>query len=499
MPELQTLLRHYGDHLEELAPPITAGELLTAPLRPPTLPPWWRHPAFVTSAAVALVIIVVGGISLLISADPDEVVEEPTVTTIVSTTVPTTVAEAAPEPTTPPPPPLLLPPPPALGDTIDLHADHLALAAVIIEAAEGLDAADFEIYFDEDEAGSWRSAEARGPDALATLRAFGGPEEASAYMAARMAEEQATELEQPSPSLGIGDESVVYRQIVPRVGEVDVYLVRVGPVVLEGQHFDPDGLDPDFDTTAMTMLISAIRSPESPSVAAFQPQVEDGSDVDPDRQPVSYMFDAWSLPLPDGEGGDKAEWSMGYERDGQGTCTAWTGGVEPLDYVRYTSTGATVSVVREFFSDDGWATEEIEIAPTDPVYLAAVEGCNRFPALAEGWGLGELVPELVFEFFPVYDVFQAGPEDFVLVTQHVGHGEIEPDVEFEDLGLFELLPGVVVLVDEESNPVRVNGLGHVSISFEFEGQRDALAEVFGIDLSSLPDEVIGVGFELASG
>ena len=214
---------------------------------------------------------------------------------------------------------------------------------------------------------------------------------------------------------------------------------------------------------------------------------------------MSYLFDAWSLPLPDGESGDKAEWSMGYERDEQGTCTAWTGGVEPLDYVRYTATGDAISVVRDFFSDDGWATEEFEVDPADLAYLAAVEGCDRFPALAEGWGLGELVPELVLEFSPVYEVFQSGPNDFVLITQHVGHAEIEPDVEFGDLNFFELPPGVVVLVDEEINPVSVNGLGHVSISFEFEGPRDALAEMFGIDLSPLPNEVIGVGFEFASG
>ena len=265
MPELQTLLRHYGDHLEELAPPITSDELVTVPLQSPSPPPWWRHPALVATAAVALVIIVIGGLSFLISGDPEDAVVEPTVTTV----VPTTIPEATPEPTTPPP--TLLPQPPALGDAIDLHPDHLALAALIIEAEIVEETSNFEVNFEEDEAGGWRSA--NGDGGTGTLRAFAEPEAASAYMAARMAEEQATELEQPNPSLGIGDESVVYRQIVPRVGEVDVYLVRVGTVVMEAQHFDPDGLEPEFDTTAMTTMISAIRSPQSPSVTAFQPQV----------------------------------------------------------------------------------------------------------------------------------------------------------------------------------------------------------------------------------
>ena len=78
MPDIQTLLRDYGEHLEELAPAISTDEVAQTPVAPRRPDPWWQRPAVVVASAAVLVLLVVGGLSLVFGGAQ----EEPAVTTL---------------------------------------------------------------------------------------------------------------------------------------------------------------------------------------------------------------------------------------------------------------------------------------------------------------------------------------------------------------------------------------------------------------------------------
>ena len=105
-PELETRVRHYAEHLDDLALPVTFDELIDREVDPVTMPEVerrvlaTRRRSWVAAAAAILVIALIGGAALLLGnlgTEPD-LIDEPTTTTAVDTTDPTTTAVPAGDP-----------------------------------------------------------------------------------------------------------------------------------------------------------------------------------------------------------------------------------------------------------------------------------------------------------------------------------------------------------------------------------------------------------------
>lgn len=496
MPEIQTLLREYGDHLEGLAPAITVEELelrQTAPAKPTSA---WQQPLVVFAAAAAVVVFVFGGLSLLFSGDEDDTATSSTAlqTTVPSTLAPTTPSTVGPTlaDTTQTTLPEAFPPPPAgLGDAIDIPSDQKLLAGVWIEAAESLNKADLVLHMtNPQDGGTWVAFATTHPQT--ELRSFASEDAASDYMSSLVNELAEAGVEQPEPS-GLGEESAVYAR-VGRSGAVTVDLVRVGSLVLQHVEY---AISPDAgsDLEEVDALIAAMQSDISPDLSMFNEPITLGSPLNPSEQPISYSFSAWSLPLPaGGEDGDKAEWSLGYEKDGFGSCTHWTGDVEPTEIIVYSPNGGSIELTRRQFTNDEWSTETSTVGSEDPAYLAAAEGCDRFHPLADEWGLGGLIPSAAAELTGDHFVYRSQTDEYVLVNARSGWSFDSEPGEFDELP-FDRPPTVTVTTSE----IRVNAFGHVAIDVELEGSRSALEELFDIDLNGLPDGIIGVGFSFESG
>lgn len=480
MPDVQTLLRQYGDHLEKLAPAISTDELTQLPISPRKPTPRWQRPTFVAASAAVLVLLVIGGLSLVFGGAQEDPADSTvsSSSTVASTVPPTTV------PTTPPTTTasLPLPPPPQLGDSVELHPDQVLMAQVFTEVMLSRGVTD-RIDFERSDGPDYR-ATAQGSALGVTLWSFSDADAASQAMADRVAAETDSGLEQP-PQVDLGDESVSYGRSVPRVS-YDVYLIRIGRLVLEQQK-----LDEEIDEEVVADVVAAVESEWAPTISAFHEPVPGLETGEPSALPVAYHFSAWFLPVPDGEGGDKAAFTFGYENDGAGSCTAWFGDVEPLDYLTYTRAGDAIKVTHEFFENDRWITEESTVAPDDANYLEAVAECERFSPLAEVWGLGDLVTPPIPEYWASFEVYQSGQDDFVLVDEYLWNTDNELRGDFDQLTYFDR-PASVVVTESD---ILTDG-PFVTIGVELEGQRTVFEDMFGIDLSAMPNERIGVGFSL---
>jgi hypothetical protein len=100
-PDLKTRVRHYAEHLDELAAPVTFEELIDREVEPITMPEverrvlTTRRRAWVAAAAAVLVLVLIGGAALLLGnlgTEPD-LIDEPTTTAPIE---PTTTTEAIP-------------------------------------------------------------------------------------------------------------------------------------------------------------------------------------------------------------------------------------------------------------------------------------------------------------------------------------------------------------------------------------------------------------------
>lgn len=257
MPEIQTLLREYGEHLEELAPAITVNELDLVHVRPAGPIRLRNRPAIVFTAAALLVLVVIGGLGILFSGGQTEPVASTAVDTI-PPTVPTSTPAAAPEPTTPT---LSLPPPPALGEAVELHPDQEILAGVWIEAALTVGNTDISVDLDQpDIPGIYRSGD---------LVSFPTENDAREYLTSRMDEEMAPELEQPDP-IGLGDESLSYRALIARAGQANIHVIRVGRLVYESRVFG-EQTDPPEE---IFEVVAAMASEWTPSLSAYHGSVK---------------------------------------------------------------------------------------------------------------------------------------------------------------------------------------------------------------------------------
>lgn len=475
MPDIQTLLRDYGEHLEDVAPIITVEELEQVVVGPARPAPWWQRPTMVVVSAAVIVVLVIGGLSFLFGGDREPASSTVSSSSTVASTVPPTTAASTP-PTTAAS--LLLPPPPALGDQVELHPDEELLAGVWIEAAVSLGLSDLSVHLSEyQDLGMFSSV----PGSPNELFAFTTPEDASDYMSARMSEELGEELN----PIASGEESLSYVGSFGRGGQATVHLIRVGRLVFVALESDDN-----LDSEEVASVVAAMESSFRPSLTAFHGSVAILEPLQPDEQALGYGFEAWPMRLGELEGGDRQAISFGYDRDGQGSCTHWTGDFEPLAYTTYTPTDDGVSVTRNAV---GESQEVTTIPATDSEYVAADSACDRFPPLAGQWGLGSFVNESTPDFDDKFNVYQVGVDEFMLVAPQVGFSIVE-DIPFVSPTRVEVPPDISVI----GSNIRVDGVGYVSIEIEFQGPRGSLEEFLEIDLSAMPDETIGVWFGFVS-